>query len=255
MSKSSKNRERRETVEQMRRQARAAERRRTLAVVAVCAIVALAIVGAAVFSYLSNQREQEELAGRKLAEIGVSASAANCSDISEVKATGQGDHTTAPVTYDVVPPSFGPHNPTAAEGGIHFYSEDDRPPVEVLVHNLEHGWTVVWYDETAAEDDATMKAMRAAADKFDAEGDDPRFNVIFAPWTSKDGNGKPIPEGKHVALTHWSIHQPKYTPPTSDETPESFGVSRYCETFSGDVLDEFMTDYPYDDAPEGFLWH
>ena len=255
MSKSSKNRERRETVEQMRRQARAAERRRTLVVVAICAAVALAIIGAAAFTYVSNQREKDALASRKLADIGAAAQAAGCSKVTEVEATGEGTHTTDAVTYEVVPPSFGPHNPTPAERGTHFYTADDRPPVEVLVHNLEHGWTVVWYDETAADDSATMKAIRAAADKFDAEGSDPRYNVIFAPWTSKDGNGEPIPDGKHVAFTHWSIHQPYRETPTSEERPESFGVSQYCDGFSGAALDEFMTKYPYDDAPEGFLWH
>ncbi len=32
-------------------------------------------------------------------------------------------------------------------------------------------------------------------------------------------------------------------------------MSQYCATFSGAALAEFMKKYPYDDAPEGYIWH
>ena len=70
----------------------------------------------------------------------------------ETEGTGSGQHMTTPVSYQTTPPSFGPHNPVPADQGNHFFTADDRPPVEVLVHNLEHGWTIVWYDETVAAD-------------------------------------------------------------------------------------------------------
>jgi len=253
MSKSNKNRDRREQVEQMRRQAQAAERRRTLAVVAACVVVALIIVGIAGYSILQDRREKDALKKQALNEIGAKETGAGCSPIKEDVASGQGEHTTDRVDYAVQPPSFGSHNPSAAEGGIHMSDKEDRPEAERLVHNLEHGWTIVWYDDSVASDDEQMQVLEATAAKFDAEGDDPRYNMIIAPWTADDGD--PIPDGKHIALTHWSIHQPTYKPATSNETPESFGESLYCDTFSGAVLDSFMKKYPYDDAPEGFLWH
>ena len=38
---------------------------------------------------------------------------------------------------------------------------DDRPTLEALVHNLEHGYTILWYDETIADDDdADRRASR-----------------------------------------------------------------------------------------------
>ena len=255
VSKPNKNRDRREMVEQMRKQAQAAERRRSLAIVGACVVVALAIVGIAVFQYVKGEREKAELAERKLSEIGVAAQAAGCTPVREEPATGQGDHVTTTVTYDTVPPSYGPHNPSADNSGSHFFTADDRPDVEVLVHNLEHGWTIVWYDESVANDDAQMKLLRATADKFDQHGSDPRYNMIIAPWTEDDGEGRPIPEGKHLAFTHWSIHQPVYAPPTGSEQVPSFGESQYCSAFSGAALDDFMKKFPYDDAPEGFLWH
>jgi hypothetical protein len=255
MSKSNKNRDRRERVEQMRKQAQAAERRRTLMVVAVCAVVALVIIGVAGYSVWNENREQDRIAGQQLTDIGDSAEAAGCTAIKEEDATGAGQHVTDPVTYDVFPPAYGAHNPQPDGSGKHMYT-DDRPDVEVLVHNLEHGWTIVWYDESIAGNDEQMKELEATAAKFDAEGSDPAYNMIIAPVTKDDQNEGVIPEGKHIAFTHWSIHQPEYDPAVfqSGEIP-SFGVSQYCDTFSGAALDDFMQKYPYDDAPEGYLWH
>ncbi|MGI8434866.1 MAG: DUF3105 domain-containing protein, partial [Nocardioidaceae bacterium] len=163
--------------------------------------------------------------------------------------------------YDTVPPAYGKHNPVAADLGIHIYDSSDRPPVEKLVHNLEHGWTIVWYDDTVAGDDNAMQDLQATADKFDANGNDPRYDLIIAPWTADDGEGRPIPDDKHIAFTHWSIHQPTYDPQVFSDANQNqtqlpaFGESEYCTAFSGAALDSFMKKFPYDDAPEGFLWH
>lgn len=254
MSKSNKNRERREMVEQMRKQAKAAERRRTLVVVAACVVVALIIVGAAWWQYEQEQQQEEEIAQRELADIGAAAEKAGCAPVEEQSATGSGEHVTTPVDYDTEPPNSGPHNPTTAESGVHLYSPGERPDVELLVHNLEHGWTIVWYDETVADDDERLQQLEATAAKFDAEGSDPRFNTIIAPWTEEDG--EPIPDGKHIAFSHWSVHQDPNVVPSRENVPsESFGVSQYCDSFSGAALERFMDKYPYDDAPEGYLWH
>ncbi|MDQ3485277.1 MAG: DUF3105 domain-containing protein [Actinomycetota bacterium] len=255
MSKSNTNRERRDMVEQMRKQARASERRRTIIVIAACVAVALIIVSVAGYSIIQDRRESAALREKRLADIGVASTAAGCGPVQDEPAAGESQHTSDPVDYAVVPPASGAHNPTADDSGSHFYTASDRPEVEILVHNLEHGWTIVWYDETIADDADQMQLLEATAAKFDAEGNDPEFNMIIAPWTEDDGGARPIPDGKHIAFTHWSIHQPVYKPPTSDEPQESFGVSLYCDTFSGEALADFMKKYPYDDAPEGYLWH
>ncbi len=253
MSKSNTNRERREQLEQMRRQARAAERRRTLIVVAGCVAVALIIVAVAGGSIYQDHRQSEAAKKQRLEDIGSAVADAGCSPIQSESANGEGQHTSNPVDYKTVPPAFGPHNPTAAEGGVHIYDKSSRPDVEILVHNLEHGWTLVWYDGAVADDSAQMQVLEATAAKFDAHGQDPKYNLIIAPWTSDDG--EPIPDGKHIAITHWSVHQPVYQAPTSNDPVDSFGESQYCDSFSGAVLDSFMKKYPYDDAPEGYLWH
>jgi hypothetical protein len=263
VSKSSKNRQRREVVEQMRRDARAAERRRTTMVFLACAMAAVVIVGIAVYAIVKQNNKDAALRATDLDKLGANAAAAGCEPVKTVDGTGTGEHTTEPVTYATTPPSFGKHNPSPDTSGIHFYTADDRPPVEVLVHNLEHGWTIVWYDESVAGDSGAMDVLKATADKFDGHGNDPSYNMIIAPWTSSDGGGTPIPDGKHIAFTHWSIHHQTFDAnawdghDTTNGEPAipSFGESEYCSTFSGAALGDFMQKYPYDDAPEGFLWH
>ncbi|MBA2560537.1 MAG: DUF3105 domain-containing protein [Propionibacteriales bacterium] len=258
MSKSNKNRERREMVEQMRKQAKAAERRRTIVVISICVVVALIIVGAAGFSIYQDKKHQDELKNQALGDLGASATSAGCNQVVQNAATGAGKHTPSPVLYATVPPSYGPHDSTADSSGTHFYTADDRPTLEVLVHNLEHGWTIVWYDDTTASDKAKLQTLKDTATKFDQHGADPQYNMIIAPWTKDDGDGQVIPDGKHIAFTHWSIHHPTYDATvfqTAEAEVPSWGESQYCSTFSGGALDAFMKQFPYDDAPEGSLWH
>ncbi len=75
-----------------------------------------------------------------------------------------------------------------------FYTADDRPQLEYVVHNLEHGYTLLWYDDTVAKNerpgrDRSRRSQRSSrapklTDKF-----------IALPWTSKDEDGKSLPEG------------------------------------------------------------
>lgn len=44
--------------------------------------------------------------------------------------------------YNSNPPTSGPHSPIAARWGIY----DQPVPKEVLVHNMEHGGVIVWYN-------------------------------------------------------------------------------------------------------------
>ena len=65
------------------------------------------------------------------------------------------------------------------------------------MHSLEHGHTILWYDDTVKEGTDAYKDVQAISKKF-GEGD----YFIAAPWTKADG--KAFPSGKHVALTHWT---------------------------------------------------
>ncbi len=150
-------------------------------------------------------------------------------------ATGSGDHvdTGTKVPYPAAPPAFGPHWPNFLQGSEirSFYTDQDRPEIERLVHSLEHGHTILWYDETVKAGTDAYQDVQAIADKF-GEGD----YFIAAPWAASDGNA--LPSGKHLALTHW----------TGPEAQE--GITQYCAAPSGSVVEKFMEDYPADNAPE-----
>ena len=68
------------------------------------------------------------------------------------------------------------------------------------MHNLEHGYSLLWYDDTIADSSDQLAVVQAIAEKF--EGTKLTDKFIALPWTSDDG--KAFPEGTHVALTHWS---------------------------------------------------
>ena len=168
-----------------------------------------------------------------------------CGDIITKDAKGSGEHRdeNEQITYDDAPPAFGPHWNVGGFAPVpiddRFYTEDSRPELEQLVHNLEHGFTILWYDETAADDASMLGEIKAIADKLDYSDTNNRLSFIAAPWTSDDG--KDFPDGEHIAFTHWSADQ---------GSDKSEGIWQYCSEPSGEALETFMKDYPYYDAPE-----
>ena len=238
MAKSNKDRDRRAVVEQMRRDQKRSERRRTIVIISACVVVALVIIGLAAVPLI----KQNIAASGPLAELGVSESKAGCQDVVKKKATGNQEHKPigTPITYADAPPAFGAHWPTPAPFERKFYTEGDRPEVEYLVHNLEHGYSLLWYDATIAKDDDKLAAVKAIASKF--EGTELTDKFIAQPWTSKDGKG--FPKGTHIALTHWSAGG------DPSDVSKQEGVWQYCADPSGEVVTQFTKDYPYTDSPE-----
>ena len=235
MAKSSKDRDRRAVYEEMRKKQAAKERRSTLVFTAAAVAVAVAILAIPVKSYLDDRRRDN----RDLSDIGVPAASAECQPVEnkkvDLKIQPDGTYHVADGTdleYPDGPPSFGLHWPNFLSGSEirNIYSAGDRPPVERLVHSLEHGYTILWYDETIADDETAMSDLQGIADKYPV-GD----YLIIAPWEKDDGAA--IPDNAHIALTHWRGK--------SEE-----GVSEYCGKVSGPVVQTFTDDYPKSDSPE-----
>ena len=67
-------------------------------------------------------------------------------------------HTESRVTYDVIPPVGGPHNPTWLQCGIY----DEEQQNENAVHDLEHGAVWLTYDPAFATDEQ-IEALRDLA--------------------------------------------------------------------------------------------
>ena len=245
MAKTAKS-DRQAKIDSIRKQQKSSENRRGLAIVGVCALIALLIVGAAAYRPLKGWWDQRGYADEALSEIGAPASV--CQDVTTKTAEGSGNHVdeSQQVTYDDAPPAFGPHwnvlGLAPVPIGREFYTADDRPELEQLVHNLEHGFTILWYDETIADDAEAMTQLRAIARKF-SDTSDRRNAFIVAPWTSEDGGD--FPKGQHLALTHWSAGGVGNT-----DTSKQVGVWQYCSQVSGEAVDTFVQDYPQQDTPE-----
>ena len=226
---------RRARAEQLRQEQARKERRRSLLILGACVAVVLGLLGTAVFVYVNDLQEQKKAEGTPLPDLGVETSAADCDPVKKADANGSGDHIDPPtkIPYPDAPPAFGPHWGNFLQGSEirSFYTVADRPEVERLVHSLEHGHTILWYDDTVKSGTEAYKDVQAIAGKFD-EGD----KFIAAPWTKDDGGS--FPSGKHVALTHW----------TGPENQE--GITQYCAAPSGAVVEKFMKDYPASSAPE-----
>jgi len=219
---------------------RSEQRRRTLALLALCTVLATALLAYPVYLFVDDYRSRNA----NLTDLGVSLSAAGCDPIAETAASGNQDHVAegTKVPYEQFPPASGPHYESPAPFTKRFYTPDDRPPVETLVHNLEHGYTVVWYRDTMPEEERT--ALERIAKTF--TGDDtynPENKFIAAPWTEADGAG--FPAGKDVVLTHW------YADPTNPtEQASQKGIRQTCARVSGEAVAQFRTTYPFSASPE-----
>jgi hypothetical protein len=199
--------DRREVVDQMRSQQRRAERSRSLAVVGGSVLVAVAIIGAALWFGSGvpgvSQKWYDEREFRNLAVDDIGAPPSVCGEITTKPANGNQQHVDpgTALSYPDSPPAFGEHFSDWETMDRKLYTSEDRPPLGKLVHNLEHGYTILWYDQTAAEDSAMMADIEAIADKYRGT-DNFRLKFKAAPWLADDGAA--FPEGQHVAFTHWS---------------------------------------------------
>ena len=238
--KNAKNSERRAMVEQMRAEQARKERMRSLAILGTCVAIVIGLLGVAVVKYVQDNNKTSKLNNTALRKLGVAASVAGCQPIKTTKTDKNQTHIPAPtpITYADAPPAFGAHRPQPAAFGRPFYS-DDRPEVATLVHNEEHGYTIAWYDDTAAKDKTEMAALETIANKFK----DANERFIAAPWHTSDGAA--FPDGTHIALTRWTAKAGD----TSNEA-EQRGNWQYCGQVSGAVIDDFFKKWPNSESPE-----
>ena len=227
-------RDRRSKVEAMRREQQARERRKSLLFIVLAVVVGLGIVAAAAVPSILKSRNDP--AKKALSSFGVAADAADCSDI-QIK---EGTNTEATRThvengtvekYDTVPPSYGPHWGTPVFPARTFYTARDRPQIEQLVHNLEHGYTILWYDDTIEGKQLdTLKDLAASAANSDMAGPGNKF--IASAWNTAYGA---FPSGKHLGISHWGA--------------KDSGI-QLCGKVSGAAVQAFMKKFPASDAPE-----
>lgn len=218
-------RERQKQRKQAKREAeRAAQRRqriRKLVATGVVAVLALAAIGGVGFLWQQSRAERGEL----LAGNADAAQAAGCGQAEDMPDLGSqhfggqaaelAQRPPAQI-YDHRPATSGPHIGGAVIAtGVYEQHVDER----VLVHNLEHGYVVVWYSPELAED------QRAELVKWGERtvGDEPLVLVAEYP--------EPLPDGGQIAYTAW-------------------GYRQLCDKFDAEVADAFVDRYTNFEAPE-----
>lgn len=215
---------RRAEAERLRAEHRRAERRRNLIAYGSAAAVGLLILAAALTPPILKR--MNDPARKSLAAFGVKAADAGCTDV-KVTDTRR-DHVTKTVTdYKNIPPASGPHfnDASAPEtSSTRYFGPSYKAEPEVYLHNLEHGYLVVWYSSDISKaDQNTLKDLAAKLAK-----DRPAHKVKVVPWPNDRGA---FPAGKKVAITAW-------------------GFEQTCAQISGEAIGKFSKEHPVSQAPE-----
>jgi hypothetical protein len=234
VTKRPKGAERREALEAIQREQKAAQRKKNLLTALIGGVAGLVIIGGTVVA-IANQ-ERNDPTKQDLTAFGVAAASASCTEVETNPVTGTGNHvgpgtdqaSITRVTYDTVPPTSGQHFANWLPSQRNFYSAEDRPVMERLVHNLEHGYNVVWYtdalpeaDVAALEDLSAKIADGLPGNKFIASAWDPAYGAF--------------PEGKTIGMSHWGAKE---------------GFRQFCGKLSGPAIQDFVDAHPASDSPE-----
>lgn len=189
---------------ELQRQAQRARRNRMIAIG-----VSVVVVAAAVVFLVTRPEERSAATGRASQVLATSAAqtaAAGCSEVQDVGAYQPEDQDQAHVgteggptqmpglsTYPSQPPASGPHAPTTLAAGVY----TSPPPMDTLLHSLEHGAAIVWYDPDApAADVAEIQDFYADPEVGD--------RIIVAPYDYPDqAEAGALPEGTQMALVSW----------------------------------------------------
>ncbi len=244
MARKDTNSDRRAKVAAMQAQQKAAERRRLVTVIGAIVVVIVLVAAGVTWAAMSKQRDQQAALGG----LAGGAQSASCDPVTADKAEASGNHIgpgtdkpgTTKVTYSTVPPSSGPHLASPVLSDRRVYTTADAPPIEGLVHNLEHGYTILWYDRSVEKDQSAafaalakqINAMPESAGKF-----------IISPWDPAYGA---FPAGKKYALSHWSADVDRQ----SGKISNSHGNRQLCGGLSSAVVEQFVKAHPWSSAPE-----
>ncbi len=187
---------RRERAELQRKMARSRRTRRVVGVVLLFVAVGLAV------AWFLRPQPVQATPGELLSAAAQARETAGCGPVEDVGPYDPEDQDRAHVdaavtpplsTYPSVPPASGPHNEITWGAGVY----DTPPPIERVIHSLEHGAAVIWYSPDASGEE--LDRLR----EFYADGG-PGARVIVAPYDYPDqGAAGRLPGGNEMALVSW----------------------------------------------------
>ncbi|MFN2586684.1 MAG: DUF3105 domain-containing protein [Actinomycetota bacterium] len=168
--------QRRAAEEERRRQQQRAARKRNLVTLLIAAVIAALVV-----VLVMQNRESTDVAAQ-----GVDERQAGCTAIEEHSEEGA-QHVEVEPDYQTNPPTSGDHLQTPAQSG--FFDEPVR--AGALVHNMEHGQVVFWYDPDAPQE---------TIDLIEAVVEQEPIATLAVPWEDPE-------EPYTFAMTAWTASQ------------------------------------------------
>jgi hypothetical protein len=218
LSKRERQKQRREAKRQAEQAEQAKARRRRLGGYALVALVVLGLVGLAVGRTLADRRAQEQRAeevAQRLEDIG-------CGEIEQIADMGRGHFSSAEelavadpdMIYSTRPATSGRHMGQVAITGVYDKKLDER----LIIHNLEHGYVVLWHDDEADPDQ--VDAMKSWAQERIEDGFP---KIILAEYHET------LPAEGNFAAVAWDHRQ-------------------VCEEFDEDVFQVFLDNHH--DSPD-----
>jgi hypothetical protein len=212
VSKKLEEKQRRRLAEERKKEAqKKAHRRRNL----ITTVIALVVAGGVV-ALVINDRNRAQ---RALENFGVTSAQANCDPVEEQEEQSR-DHIevgAAHEPYTTNPPSSGPHYNAAGLGPVQtgFYENAAEAPPEGVVHNLEHGQIVIYYNPDAPDE---------VIDDIELAVKSEPIATVATPYSG-------LPADANLVLTAWT-------------------VSQSCEQVSMEVVNEFRSAYQGVTGPE-----
>jgi hypothetical protein len=190
---------------------RIARRQRTRTIGTILVVAAIAVAAVAFFAFGTDDDGAGDVAAPTdlLAGADRAAQAAACDAVQMVPPydeandqahVGDGAFPTMPdlSTYPSTPPASGPHETTTLPPGVY----DSPPPMGPLIHSLEHGGTIVWYDPDAPQADIDRILEFYGQDPGDVPAGQERVIVAPYDYDAQDGAGS-LPAGTQMALVAW----------------------------------------------------
>jgi uncharacterized protein DUF3105 len=187
---------RRQRVELQRKMAKGKRNRR----IAMALVVVLA---AGIGAYVVTRPQPAEASPQDLLAAAPQATtAAGCGKVENVgpfqPKSQDRAHVSAAINlsqYASVPPASGPHNPIPYGAGVYA----SPPPIDRVIHSLEHGAAIVWYSP-----DASGPELQKIKDFYARTDIDAGSRVIVAPYDYPDqGAAGTLPNGAQMALVAW----------------------------------------------------
>jgi hypothetical protein len=192
--------------EQIRQQIARRQRTRTIAIGLIVVAVAAALV-----AFIVIPSDDDRIAGELgapadlVAQAEQAATAASCEDVRTVDAYPGGDQTHVEgneipdlSTYPSTPPTSGPHESVTLPAGVY----DSPPAIGPLIHSLEHGASVIWYDPSGPR--AEIDRIKAFYEQDPGDVAAGLDRVIVAPYDYEaDAGAGALPDGAQMALVAW----------------------------------------------------